>query len=146
MKMKFESPIILLGSRLLSPYIMLFGFYVIFHGHYSPGGGFQGGTLLAASFILIRLSAGRIISSRQLKAFITTPLAATGVIIYFLTGLVSLLYGSYFLDYGALPFPSLDPEQLRYYGILVIEVGIGIAVMAVLIMIYDHLIEGEDHD
>ncbi|MEX1063617.1 MAG: MnhB domain-containing protein [Balneolaceae bacterium] len=147
MKTELESPIVLLGSRLLSPYIMLFGFYVIFHGHYSPGGGFQGGTLLAASFILMRLSAGRVLSNLQLKVFMTTPLAAAGVLIYFLTGIVSVLYGGYFLDYGALPFPGgLDPDQLRYYGILVIEVGIGIAVMAVLVMIYDHLIEGEDYD
>ncbi|MDZ7690581.1 MAG: MnhB domain-containing protein [Balneolaceae bacterium] len=43
---KEHSPIILYGARILSPYIMVFGFYVIFHGHYSPGGGFQGGTLL----------------------------------------------------------------------------------------------------
>ena len=58
MRSQFQSPIVILGARLLSPYIMLFGLYVIFHGHYSPGGGFQGGTLLAASILLIRLAGG----------------------------------------------------------------------------------------
>lgn len=147
MRNQFESPIVLLGSRLLSPYIMLFGFYVIFHGHYSPGGGFQGGALLAASLILIRLAGGSEVAKLQIREFMTTPLAAIGVIIYFGTGLVAMLMGSYFLDYGALPFPGgLDPAYLRYYGILVIEIGIGLAVMAILVMIYDHMTHGEDDD
>jgi|SRR5690625_98023 len=147
MKMQMDSPIILLGARLLSPYIMMFGFYVIFHGHYSPGGGFQGGALLAASIILIRLSGGNLISRLQFRELLATPLAVIGVIIYFLTGLFAILFGSYFLDYGALPLPGdLTPAELRYYGILIIEIGIGLAVMAVLVMIYDHLTHGEDDD
>ncbi|MEX2601228.1 MAG: MnhB domain-containing protein [Balneolaceae bacterium] len=147
MKTQFDSPIVLLGSRLLSPYIMMFGLYVIFHGHYSPGGGFQGGTLLAASIILIRLSSGRMISRLHLAEKVTTPMAAIGVIIYFATGITSMLFGSYFLDYAALPFPGgLDPAYLRFYGILIIEIGIGLAVMAILIMIYDNMVQGEDYD
>lgn len=146
MRTQFESPIVLLGSRLLSPYIMLFGLYVIFHGHYSPGGGFQGGTLLAASIILIRLAGGRLISRLQIRELFTTPLAIIGVIIYLGTGIISILFGSYFLDYEALPFPgSLDPAEFRYYGILIVEIGIGITVMAILVMIYDHMSRGEDH-
>lgn len=148
MKTQFKSPIVLLGSRLLSPYIMMFGLYVIFHGHYSPGGGFQGGTLLAASIILIRISGGRVISTLHLKQRFTSPLAALGVLIYFATGVTAMLFGSYFLDYEALPFfgSGLDPSYLRFYGILVIEVGIGLAVMTILILIYDNLVQGEDYD
>jgi multicomponent Na+:H+ antiporter subunit B len=44
-----------------------------------------------------------------------------------------------------LPIPGLDPASLRYYGILIIEVGIGLAVMAILIMIYDNMVRGEDY-
>ena len=51
-----RSPIVLLLSKVVSPYIMLFGMYVIFHGHYSPGGGFQGGAMMAASILLIRIA------------------------------------------------------------------------------------------
>ena len=145
MKAQYDSPIVLLGSRLLSPYIMLFGIYVIFHGHYSPGGGFQGGALLAASVILIRIAGGSRVAELQIREFMTTPMAAIGVLVYFATGAVAVMMGSYFLDYEALPFPGgLDPAGLRYYGILSIEIGIGIAVMAILVMIYDHMVEGED--
>ncbi|MFU8811787.1 MAG: MnhB domain-containing protein [Balneolaceae bacterium] len=146
MRQPFESPIVLLGARLLSPYIMLFGWYVIIHGHYSPGGGFQGGALLAASILLIRVAGGRRISRLQIQEFATTPLAIVGVLIYFATGLAAVFMGGYFLDYEYLPFPGgMDPAWLRYYGILIIEVGIGLAVMAILVMIYDNMVKGEDH-
>lgn len=142
---KQHSPIILLGSRFLSPYIMLFGFYVIFHGHYSPGGGFQGGTLLAASLLLIRIAGGTEIAKLQFKDYLATPYAALGVLIYFGTGLVALIYGGYFLDYEQLPIPGLEPADLRYWGILIIELGIGITVMTVLVLIYDNMVKGEDY-
>ena len=145
MRTQFHSPIILLGARLLSPYIMVFGWYVIFHGHYSPGGGFQGGALLAASILLIRVSGGRVVSRMQLQEYLNTPLAITGVFIYFLTGLVAMISGGYFLDYGELPIPGMEPYWLRYTGILIIEVGIGLTVMAILVMIYDNMVKGEDY-
>lgn len=146
MKSGSDSPIIVLGARLLSPFIMLFGLYVIFHGHYSPGGGFQGGALLAASVLLIRVAAGSQVSSILLKETFTTPLSVIGVILYFGTGLTAFLMGSEFLDYGALPIPGLSPEYLRYTGILIIEIGIGLAVMMALVLIYDKMATGEEED
>ena len=140
-----ESPIVLLGSRLLSPIIMLFGLYVILHGHYSPGGGFQGGALLASSVLLVRLAVGLEIGNLQHEEKWNVPAAAVGVIIYFLTGLVAVFTGGYFLDYEALPF-GLEPAKLRYYGILIIEVGIGLTVMTILVHLYDNLLNGEDRD
>ncbi|MDO9229670.1 MAG: MnhB domain-containing protein, partial [Syntrophales bacterium] len=65
--------IILMVSRVVSPFIMLFALYVIFHGHYSPGGGFQGGTIMAASLLLMRLAAGREIAQLQFKTILGTP-------------------------------------------------------------------------
>lgn len=145
MRSQFNSPIIVLGARFLTPYIMVFGLYVIFHGHYSPGGGFQGGALLAAAILLIRVATGRRVSRLQLKEYLTTPLAAIGVVIYFATGLFAMITGGYFLDYGQLPIPGMEPVWLRYTGILIIEVGIGLSVMAILVMIFDNMVKGEDY-
>jgi multicomponent Na+:H+ antiporter subunit B len=125
---------------------MLFGLYVIFHGHYSPCGGFQGGTLLAASLLLIRISSGRRISRIQFRDYLTTPLAVIGVVIYLGTGLAAVIAGGYFLDYGQLPLPGLEGADLRFWGILIIELGIGLAVMAVLVSIFDNMVKGEDYD
>lgn len=141
-----NNPIILLVSRAVSPFIMLFALYVIFHGHYSPGGGFQGGTLLAAALMLIRLSAGRDIAQLQFKSVLGTPLGSVGVLIYFGTGLTAMLAGGEFLNYGFLPFAGLTAAELRSIGILMVEIGVGVAVMAILVAIYDDLLEGYPHD
>lgn len=49
--MSSNSEIIAKMTALLYPFIMLFGIYIIVNGHLSPGGGFQGGAILAAIFI-----------------------------------------------------------------------------------------------
>ena len=62
-----NNPILIIASRLLTPFIQLFALYVIVHGHYGPGGGFQGGAMLAASIIFLRPSLGTEISQRIFK-------------------------------------------------------------------------------
>ena len=144
---KYEfNPIILTVSCAISPFIMVFGLYVIFHGHYSPGGGFQGGTLLAAALLLIRLAAGFDIAQLQFKRVLGTPLGSIGVLIYFGTGFLAMISGGEFLDYGFLPFAGITGAGLRSLGILMVEIGVGLAVMAILVAIYDDLLEGYPHD
>lgn len=50
------SSIIRAGAKMLFPSIVLLGVYVFIHGHLSPGGGFQGGTIIATGFLLMLLS------------------------------------------------------------------------------------------
>ena len=138
--------IILLVSRVASPFIMIFALYIIFHGHYSPGGGFQGGTMLAAALLLVRLAAGRKTSQLQFKRILGTPLGSIGVLIYFGTGFAALLSGGEFLNYRFLPFAGFTDAELRFLGILLVEIGVGLAVMAILVAIYDDLLEGYPHD
>lgn len=139
---KDESPIVLIVSRALSPFIMLFGWYVIAHGHYSPGGGFQGGAMLAASILLIRLAAGTSMAELQFKKVWATPAGVIGVFIFFGAGLAAVLLGGEFLNYEYLVFPGFTGAELRSFSILIVEVGIGLAVMGFLVSIYDDLIEG----
>jgi len=135
-----QSPIIEIVSRGIAPFIQLFGIYVFFHGHYGPGGGFQGGVLLAAGVLLLRMSMGAVPSQAQVSSKITIAICALGALIFAGTGLVTLLYGGDFMDYHYLPFPGLEAADLRYYGILLIELGIVMAVMTGLIAIYDDLL------
>ncbi len=123
---------------------MLFGLYVIFHGHYSPGGGFQGGTMLAASVILIRIVAEEKVYEMQLKKSFDIPLGSLGVLIFFGVGLLAMILGGDFLDYHFLPMHWLEPASIRSMGILFIEVGVGLAVMTILVAIYDNLLEDDD--
>jgi multicomponent Na+:H+ antiporter subunit B len=140
-----QSIIVIVVSRSLARLIQLFGIYVIVHGHYSPGGGFQGGALLAAGILLLRMTEGMKGSQLEFPSHLGIPLAAAGALIFGLLGFVPMLFGGNFLDYGAVPIPGMQPEWVRHYGMLVIEVGIGIAVMTGLVSIFDDLL-GEPDD
>jgi multicomponent Na+:H+ antiporter subunit B len=134
--------IITLIARVVSPFIMLFALYVIFHGHYSPGGGFQGGTMLAAAVILVRLASGNALAQKQFRRSWATPLGSVGVLIYWGTGFAAMLFGGNFLDYAFLPLGGPAAHN-RHLGILFIEIGVGLAVMGILTSIYDDLLEGD---
>lgn len=138
-----ESPIVLLVCRIMSPFIMLFGLYIIGHGHYSPGGGFQGGTMLAASLLIIRLVLGTTLSELHFKRAWGLPLGIFGVVIFFSVGLISMFNGGNFLDYEYFILPWFTGAMLRSMSILVVEVGIGLAVMGFLVSIYDDLMDGK---
>ena len=45
-------------TTLIFGFIMVYGFYVIAHGHLSPGGGFQGGAIVASAFALLLVTYG----------------------------------------------------------------------------------------
>lgn len=144
MKSNEDNPITTLICSIVSPFILLFGMYIITHGHYSPGGGFQGGAMLAASVILLRLVLGNEISQLQFNSTWGTPLGSLGVLIYFGTGLAAVLFGGTFLNYHFLPLAQ-EASMKRSFGILIVEIGVGLAVMAILIAIYDDLL-GEEPD
>lgn len=144
MTRKDDNPIVSLVSRNVAPFIMVFALYVIFHGHYSPGGGFQGGTMLAAAVLLVRLASGSEISQLQFKTSWGTPLGSIGVLIYFGTGFAAMLLGGNFLNYATLPLAE-HADAVRGWGILLVEIGVGLAVMGILVAIYDDLLEGEPY-
>jgi len=138
--------IVRVAARFLAPVIQIFALYVLFHGHYSPGGGFQGGVMIAASIILLRLSHGHRVTQRLLPTALATRGAALGALIYLSMGILALVYGGEFLDYGAIPL-SGDPAMRRSHGILLIEIGVALACISALVSIYDDvLIAGEDDD
>lgn len=135
-----HDPIIRVMCRRLVPFIQLFALYVIAHGHHSPGGGFQGGVILGASLILLSVSHNFRIVLRRMGERLNALLCALGVAIYAGTGALCLLLGANFLDYSALArVLHVDPVAARSYGILIVEIGVGIAVMATMVFIYNNL-------
>ena len=71
---------------------------------------------------------------------IAVLICTLGVLLYAGTGVLCLLMGSNFLDYSALsPIFGVDPVTARSHGILVVEIGVGMAVMAAMISLYYNL-------
>lgn len=135
----YESPILDLITRVTVPLMQVFGLYVILHGHYSPGGGFQGGVILAVSVILQRLTFGAEESYARFSPRTGPALAAAGLLVFLGAGFAPYLLGGAFLDYAAIPAPGLEAASRRYWAILVVELGIGLGVWGALVAIFDKL-------
>ena len=133
-----ESIVVKTVCRLLAPFIQLFGLYVIMHGHSSPGGGFQGGVILASSFVLLAIGYGMTAVKRRLSLRALATLTSAGVLVYGGIGVACVLLGANFLDYGILPLPDA-----RSLGMLGIEIGVGMTVMAAMVSIFHDLITFE---
>ena len=144
MRMPFGSPVLDAACRMLVPFVLLFAVYVVAHGHDSPGGGFQGGTILAAAIILIRLVHGQdaIWGLTRVGAL---RLACGGVGLFAGIGFLCLPFAGNYLDYGALPLP-LETVTVRFVGTLGIEAGVAMAVTGVLVLIFDALTAWGEED
>ena len=135
------------SSRLIVPFSQLFALYVIAHGHHSPGGGFQGGVILGASIILFAISHNLRSSFNRISEKRAVLLCGLGVFIYAGTGALCILFGSNYLDYAALShILGVDPVTVRSQGILMVEIGVGICVMAVMVHLYYNLTSAGRYD
>lgn len=121
--------------KLLFAPILLYGFYVQFHGDYGPGGGFQAGVIIAVAFVLHALGFGIEQTRRVVPPQVLPKLMATGVLIYILTGFYTMLVGGKFLDYTAIQ-PDSHHNAGQHIGILVVELGVGLAVASTMLMIF----------
>lgn len=133
----FQDVIIQTVCRMLIPFIQLYGLYVIAHGHSSPGGGFQGGVILGASFILLSLAGDIDKMKRRLSFRAILVFFSLGLLIYSGIGAICLALGGNYLNYSQLhKILPVDPIVARYMGMLGIEVGVGMTVMAVMVSIF----------
>ncbi len=128
-----ESLIIQTAVRMMVPFIQLFGLYVIVHGHYSPGGGFQGGVILGASFVVLALAFDQKFSMQYMSETVNGVFANLGALIFTGTAALCALFGGLFLDYSALDtLLPMGPIEWRSFGIFIVEVGVGLAVMSIM--------------
>lgn len=134
--------------RLMVPFMQLYALYVIAHGHHSPGGGFQGGVILGASFILLAISYDLTMVLKRMREKTNIILASVGILIYSGIGVICSGLGGNFLDYSRLSavLPATDAIEARSHGMLGIEIGVAITVMAVMISIFSNLVSSGRYD
>jgi multicomponent Na+:H+ antiporter subunit B len=89
---KVKNIIIKNAADVFTPIALMLGFYVISHGHLSPGGGFQGGVLVAAAAILIYLGYGYENSLKVFNMELIRKNEAIGAILYTFFAVVGLFF------------------------------------------------------
>ena len=133
------SVVVRVVCALLSPFVAVYGAYIIVHGHYGPGGGFAGGVFLAMGAILPRLTLDDEVAYRIVPPVTGPLLGGIGMLLFLLVAAAPLVAGGAFLDYGAIELDAVRPDRIRYQGILIVEIAVGLAVAGALLLIFDVL-------
>lgn len=124
------------GCRFLFPLILLFGAYIFIHGHLTPGGGFQGGAIVASAFLLVYLGC----RGRRIRHGWSKATESLGGLIFVGLGLLGLTAAGHFFLSNYLPKGTVN--QLFSGGIIpIVYVAIGFKVGAELAGVIDDLVE-----
>ena len=123
-------------SKMVIPVIVIYAFYVQFHGDYGPGGGFQAGVILAVAIILYALIFGVPEALEAVPAGFARSLAGIGLLLYASVGVWAMLNGGDFLDYDYLVDEAPGGHAGQHLGILLIELGVLFTVSGSMLTIF----------
>lgn len=117
-------------------FIFLFGWYIILFAHLTPGGGFAGGVILAAGYVLLLLAFGQKVAKKKLNLPLSGELDALGALLFLLIGIIGLwLSGLFLTNFLQHYFPG-HPFALFSAGVIPLcNLAIGIKVGASLYLV-----------
>ncbi len=110
-------------TGVLGPVVLVFGFYVMLYGHYSPGGGFQGGAVIASGIVFLALGKREEVTSILTQAPVLYRIESASYLLLVLMTVSGLFAGSGFLGN---PFARLFDESAAF--IMVLDICIGMIV------------------
>ena len=130
------------GANILMPFILVYGFYIVVHGHLTPGGGFQGGAVIATAVVLLMVA----YSYENVRASVSTHVLknseTAGLLLFIGTALLALtaglaFFGNWLLDLGVIfgtPVAfGVNPGNLNTGGIIpVLNIAVGIEVLGAM--------------
>jgi len=126
------SPVVAFIVRLTAPFIAIFGAFVIFKGHVSPGGGFQGGVILGALLMLLSVVMGRGMQAPLVPVRLARWLQASAPLAFAGVACLGLALTGTLLGYPAAPEMALVRELMM----IVLELGIGIGGAAIILGLF----------
>ncbi|QGX94072.1 cation:proton antiporter [Haloplanus rallus] len=138
-----ESTIIMTTVRVIAPFVLTLGVFVMFHGASSAGGGFQGGVIAATTVVMLGFAFGIEPIAAHLRNEQLALLVLSGVGTFLLIGLGGYLVGGNFLQVSG--YETLFHHGSKY-SIELVEVGIGVVVSGVITGLFFLLGTGVDVD
>ncbi|MGH3721356.1 MAG: MnhB domain-containing protein [Pseudonocardiaceae bacterium] len=128
-----------LAGYLLLPVSVLVGLYVIAHGQLSPGGGFQGGVVLATGWHLLYVAGRYAALRRSASPAVLEIIESLGAAAFVTVGLAGLVLGGAFLA-NMLPTGSLG-ELLSGGTVPVLNAAVGVTVAAAVVLLLAAFLE-----
>jgi multicomponent Na+:H+ antiporter subunit B len=130
-------------TRLTVGLILLFGIYIVLHGHLSPGGGFAGGVIIALSFIHLMLAFGKDVAATKISKKLASHLESVGALMFLSIAILGFLGGSFFLNIfnKGKPFDLFSAGTIPFSNIAIgLKVGVGLFAIFLALVI----LEGAD--
>lgn len=127
-------------TRLTVGLILLYGIYIVLHGHISPGGGFAGGVIVALSFIHLMLAFGKDFVLKKISASKASILESLGAIMFLSIALLGFLGGYFFLNFflkKGVPFNLFSAGIIPLCNIAIsLKVGAGLFAIFVALITF----------
>ncbi|MBN2668267.1 MAG: Na(+)/H(+) antiporter subunit B [Bacteroidales bacterium] len=136
---KPSSSLLQTGSKFLFPLVVLLGIYVFIHGHLTPGGGFQGGAIIATGFLLMLIAYQKYHVSHSMLTWVESLAGVLFVSI----GLWGLITGGTFLENSYFPKGVLN-SLISGGAIPIIYIAVGFKVAAELTGVLDILLNTKE--
>jgi len=145
------SKIVRTMSNILFPLILVFGFYVIMHGHLTPGGGFQGGAVVASGCAMLLVAYGSTWVHKKVKESLLSSFESIGAVMFISLAILGLIIGGVFFSnflvslhsiFGNIPPSGSTLSDVNTGGVLpLMNIAVGVKVIAglfvvVLVMAY----------
>lgn len=93
-RLRITSELLITASKVMLPVISMVGVYIFINGHLTPGGGFQGGAVLASALVLLLLSA----SGKKIKHFFLDIVETISGVAFVILGILGIFFAGGFLD------------------------------------------------
>jgi len=126
-------------TRLTVGLILLYGIYIVTHGHLSPGGGFAGGVIIALSFIHLMLAFGKDLALKKLSESLASFFESFGAIMFLTIALLGSIGGYFFFNFvfKGKPFNLFSAGIIPLCNIAIcLKVGAGLfAVFVALVLL-----------
>ncbi len=86
-------------TRLTVGLILLYGIYIVLHGHLTPGGGFAGGVIIALSFVHLMLAFGKDVALKKVSRPIASLFESIGAVLFLSIAVMGFVGGYFFLNF-----------------------------------------------
>jgi len=147
------SKIVRLSADLMYPFVVIFGWYIIMHGHLTPGGGFQGGAVIATGAALVIVAYSyREVTTNMISKTVLWFQESGGLLLFIGAGLAGMLLAfPFFFNWlagsGSLfgtPVPfGPNAGELNTGGFVpLMNIAVGIEVWGGLTMVILYMLSG----